>query len=63
MKDLLHSRFIQTVLSADMSTEPTEAMEYYQEFYMAATSLLSGDWGSPGKPCVSKKIRHRCYRA
>lgn len=26
MKDLLHSRFIQTVLSADMSTEPTEAM-------------------------------------
>ena len=45
MKDLLHSRFIQTVLSADMSTEPTEAMEYYQEFYMAATSLLSGCGG------------------
>lgn len=40
MKDLLHSRFIQTVLSADMSTEPTEAMEYYQEFYMAATSTI-----------------------
>ena len=48
MKDLLHSRFIQTVLSADMSTEPTEAMEYYQEFYMAATSLLSGDWRTAG---------------
>ena len=31
-----------------MSTEPTEAMEYYQEFYMAATSLLSGDWRTAG---------------
>lgn len=40
MKDLLHSRFIQTVLSADMSTEPTEAMEYCLQFYTAATSLL-----------------------
>ena len=50
MKDLLHSRFTQTVLSADMSTEPTEAMEYYQEFYMAATSLLSGHCDHTSEP-------------
>lgn len=48
MEDLLHSRFIQTVLSADSDIEPTEAMEHYQEFYMAATSLLSGDWRTAG---------------
>lgn len=44
MEDLLHSRFIQTALSADSDIEPTEAMEYYHEFYMVATSLLSGDF-------------------
>lgn len=48
MEDLFHSSFIHTVLSADMSTEPTDAMEYYQEFYMVATSLLSGDWRTAG---------------
>ena len=48
MEDLLHSRFIQTALSADSDIEPTEAMEYYQEFYMVATSLLSGDWRTAG---------------
>ena len=48
MEDLFHSSFIHTVLSADISTEPAEAMENYQELYMAATSLLSGDWRTAG---------------
>lgn len=39
MEDLLRSRFIQTVLSADMSTEPTEELSR-QKLWSTAYSFI-----------------------
>lgn len=40
---------MKTVLSAGRDDEPTDWMADFNEFYMLATSLLSGDWQIAGQ--------------
>lgn len=43
MCELLQCRFIKTTMSPDSVVEPTEFKAQYDEFFMAASSLLHGE--------------------
>lgn len=49
MGTLLECRFLRTALSGDSVIDQTALMADFDEFYIAATNLLVGDWQTAGR--------------
>lgn len=51
MDSLIGCRFMQTALSAEQEVDRTKLMADFDDFYIAATNLLCGDWRVAGREC------------